>query len=211
MKFARLASTALLLLTTCLCTAAQRRTPAPKPSPAPSQATAAATPSSTEVRIALIDTAVFGDDKEGIIRFREAVNSLEAEFKPRQVEIENLKTRLDSLTKEVDTLSKASVVSPESLKAKREEADRVDREIKQKADTAQKALEKRYTEVTGPVSRDIGSALNAFAERRGITLTLDISKLLPAILTIAPGADLTKEFVAEYNSKNPASTAPAKP
>ena len=97
------------------------------------------------------------------------------------------------------------------MKSKTEETERVGQQIKEKQETAQKALEKRYAEVTGPISRDIGSALNAFAEQRGITLTLDISKLLPAILTIAPGADLTKEFIADYNSKNPAPTSPTRP
>jgi Skp family chaperone for outer membrane proteins len=190
--------------------AAQRRTAKAAPTPPQTEATNQAA-SGKEVRIALINTAAFGDDKEGIIRFRDAVKALELEFRPQDLEIQNLRTRYETLSKEVETLAKASVVSQESLKAKREEVERVGQQIKEKEETAQRSIQKRYQEVTGPISRDIGNALMAFAEERGITLTLDISKLLPAILTIAPGADLTKEFIAEYNSKHPASTAPAKP
>ena len=210
MKITRLAYAAVLLFTICLSVAAQRRTPAPKPAATPPQATGT-TRDPKEVRIALVDTGVFGDEKDGIIRYRDAVKSLELEFKAPHDEIETMKARYETLVKELDTLSKASVVAPESVKAKKEETERVEREIKQKQETAQKALEKRYQEVMTPISRDIGEALTAFAAQRGVTLTLDISKLLPAILTIAPGADLTKEFVADYNSKHPSLPAAARP
>ena len=201
---------ALLLIATTMITA-QRRAAKAAPTPPTKTGAESATIPAKEVKIALIDTGVFGDDTRGIIRFRDAIKTLESEFKPQDTEIDNLRTRYENLAKEVDALSKASVVSQESVKAKRDEAEKVGLDLKQKQEAVQKALEKRYQEVTGPISRDIGNALTAFAERRGITLTLDISKLLPAILTIAPGTDLTKEFIAEYNSTHPASTAPAKP
>lgn len=185
---------------------AQQRTVPPVSAPA-----SAATSTAKEVKIALVDTSLFGDEKEGILRFRDAVKSVEAEFRVHQGELDNLKKRFDAATKEVEALSKAPVVSQESISAKTEEAQSLERQIKRKQEDAQQALEKRYSEVTGPVSRDIGNALNAFAEQRGITLTLDISKLLPAILTIAPAADLTKEFVAEYNRTHPAQAPAPRP
>lgn len=188
-----------------LITAQQRRV---RPASVPASA---ATSTTKEVKIGLVDTSIFGDEKEGIIRYRDAVKSVEAEFRRHQGELDDLKKRFDAASKDVEALSKASVVSQESIKAKREEAESLEREIKRKQEDAQKAFEKRYDEVTRPVSRDIGDALNAFAEQRGITLTLDISKLLPAILTIAPAADLTKEFVAEYNSKHPAQAPATRP
>ena len=210
MSISRLLSAVALVLIAATMMAAQRRTAKPAPTPAKTEA-AIESNSGKEVRIALINTAAFGDDKEGIIRFRDAVKALELEFRPQDIEIQNLRTRYETVTKEVETLSKASVVSQESVKAKRQEAEQVAQQIKEKEETVQRSIQKRYQEVTGPISRDIGNALTAFAEQRGITLTLDISKLLPAILTIAPAADLTKEFVAEYNSKNPGIAAPAKP
>jgi hypothetical protein len=49
------------------------------------------------------------------------------------------------------------------------------------------------------------------ARQRGITMTLDMSKLLPAILTALPTVDITQDFIAEFNSKNPRSGAAARP
>jgi hypothetical protein len=49
------------------------------------------------------------------------------------------------------------------------------------------------------------------ARQRGITMTLDMSKLLPAILTALPTVDITQAFIAEFNSKNPRSGAAPRP
>jgi Skp family chaperone for outer membrane proteins len=71
---------------------------------------------------------------------------------------------------------------------------------------------KRYEQVVSPVSRQIGAALDQFATQRGITMTLDISKLLPAILTMVPAVDLTQAFISDFNGKNPRTgAAPATP
>ena len=206
MNIFRFTGAVVFLLVGSSIIAAQQRKVPPVSAPA-----SAATSTTKEVKIGLVDTSVFGDEKEGIFRFRDAVKVVDAEFRGHKGELDNLKTRYDAAVKEVEALSKASVVSKESIAAKTAEAESLEQQIKRKQEDAQKALEKRYNEVTGPVSRDIGNALNAFAEKRGITLTLDISKMLPAILTIAPAADLTKEFVAEYNSTHPAQAPAPRP
>lgn len=213
MNISRLAGAAALILTTSFLVAAQRRTANPTATPPARvpQPGAVVTPTPGAVKIGLVDTSVFGDEKEGIFRFRDAVKSVESEFKPQQVELDSLKTRFDATLKQIAELSKASVVSQESIKAKQGEAETLERQMKDKQEVAQKAFEKRYNEVVGPVSRDIGNTLTKFAEERGITLTLDISKILPAILTIAPAADLTKEFIADYNGKNPSPTPSPSP
>ena len=42
-------------------------------------------------------------------------------------------------------------------------------------------------------------------------MILDISKLAPAILTVNPAMDVTQAFIAEFNSKNPATASAASP
>jgi hypothetical protein len=49
------------------------------------------------------------------------------------------------------------------------------------------------------------------ARQRGITMTLDMSKLLPAILTALPTGDITQAFIAEFNRKNPRRGAAPRP
>jgi Skp family chaperone for outer membrane proteins len=74
-------------------------------------------------------------------------------------------------------------------------------EYEKKKKEYEAALEKRYDEVVGPISAEIGKGLVAFARQNGITLILDADKLLPAILTLDPAMDVTKAFVTAYNEQ----------
>src|SRR5258708_10934614 len=96
-----------------------RPTPTPLPKPAATPvANSAAVPDS---RIALIDTSIFGDEKNGIYRYVDAAKSVEAEFKTRSDEVQNLQNRLNALANEIQTLSKAPVVDQKTIQAKQQQ------------------------------------------------------------------------------------------
>ena len=52
--------------------------------------------------------------------------------------------------------------------------------------------------------------MDAFAKARGITMILDGSQV-QGILYAAEGLDVTKAFISDYNSKNPATAAVTPP
>ncbi len=180
---------------------------------APARPTAAATPAANtnatvpDSKIAFINTEAFGDEKAGITRYINAVKSLEKEFQPRQNELNTMQTRLKTLADEVQKLSGAAVVSQDSIRAKQEEAEQLQRDIKRKKEDADAAFQKRYEAVVSPISQEIGKSLDDFAKSRGITMILDISKLAPAVLTINPAMDVTQAFIAEYNRTHPATAS----
>jgi Skp family chaperone for outer membrane proteins len=183
-----------------------RPTPTPVPRPtAPPPVRPAAAPNAPvpTTKIALVNTDAFRDEKVGIARYLKAAKSVDAEFQPRNAELSNLQTRIKAIADEITKLSANPVVSPETIRAKQEEAARLQRELKYKKEQADADFEKRYTEAVLPVSRDIGNALIEYANQQGLTMILDISKLEPAILTLNPAADVTLAFIADYNSKHP--------
>jgi len=188
-------------------TGGPRPTPTPLPKPAATPiANSAAVPNS---RIALIDTSVFGDEKNGIYRYVDAAKSVEAEFKTRSDEVQNLQNRLNGLANEIQTLSKAPVVDQKTIQAKQQQGQTLQAEWKTKKDRLDEDASKRAEQVIAPISSQIGAAMDQFARQRGVTMTLDTSKLLPAILTAVPAIDLTQAFIADFNSKNPRTgTAP---
>ena len=189
-------------------TTAPRPTPTPAPRPAATPvATNAAVPDS---RIALIDTTAFGDEKNGIWRYVDAAKSVEAEFKSRSDELQNIQNRLDALATEIQTLMKAPVPDQKTIQARQQQGVSLQAEGKTKKDRLDEDVSKRYEQVIGPISNQIGAAMDQFARQRGITMTLDTSKLLPAILTALPSTDLTQAFINDFNSKNPR-TAPTSP
>ncbi len=182
---------------------AQPRPAATPPRPAAPQPTPVAKANVPNTRIAIVDTSVFGDEKAGIKRYLNAVKNVKFEFGPKHTELNNLQSRIKALTDEITKLSGSSVVDPKSIQAKQEEVERLQRDLKYKKEQADADVEKRYKEVVGPVSTDIGKALDQFAVQNGLTMILDITKLLPAVLTVNPAVDITQAFIAEYNSKNP--------
>lgn len=199
------------------------QTTAPKPTPTPlPRPTAtplprpAATPAPVntgvpESKIALIDTVMFGDEKNGIFVYVDAARKVELEFQPRTNELKNLQNRLNTLATEIQTLRKSTVVDQKTVQAKLSEGERLQQEAAGKKERLDEDVSRRYQQVVSPVSNQIGAALDLFARQRGITMTLDMSKLLPAILTAVPTVDITQAFIADFNSKNPRAGAAPRP
>jgi Skp family chaperone for outer membrane proteins len=185
--------------------------PAATPAPRPTATPAAINAPVPESRIALIDTAMFGDEKNGIFRYVDAAKSVQAEFKARTDELQNLQNRLNALANEIQTLSKAPVPDQKTIQMRQQQGENLQLEWNTKKDRLDEDLSKRYQQVVAPISKQIGLAIDQFVRQRGVTMTLDLSKLLPAILTAAPAIDLTQAFIADFNSKNPRTGPPARP
>ena len=184
--------------------AAPRPAPVATPRPAPAQTTPVAMPANVPAsKIALVDTTVFGDQKVGIRRYVNAVNSVEKIFEPKSLELRNLQNQIKVIADDIAKLNNNPVVSPESVRAKQDEGERLQRELKYKKEQADADFQKRYTEVVGPISNDIGNALIQYASQNGLTMIFDISKLAPAVLSVNPAMDVTQAFIADYNSKHP--------
>lgn len=212
MKIFRLiAATMFLAAIAAVPSFAQQRTgtsaaqPPAAPATGPAQA-GAVVPAS---KIAFVNTAVFGDEKAGISRYIAAVKNLQVEFDPRQKELITLANRIKAIADDIGKTE--NVQDPKVTQGKREEGERLQRELKFKKEEAEAAFQKRYEQVVGPISADIGKALDVFARQRGITMILDVSKMGDAILTVDVGMDVTSAFITEYNSKNPTTASTAAP
>jgi Skp family chaperone for outer membrane proteins len=194
---------ACLVLIAFIPAAAQTRpapTPTPKPAAPPTPPAAVNVPAT---KIGMVNTEVFRDEKAGIARYLRAVKSLDAEFQVRNTELRGLQTRLKTIADEITKLNGQPVVAPESIRAKQDEGERVQRELKYKKEQADADFQKRYNEMVSPITRDIGNALSDYANQQGLTMILDISKLESALLALNPATDVTLAFVADFNRKNP--------
>jgi len=193
---------------------AARQTPAPRPA-APATQTPApqGTVAVAEGKFAIIDTDAFSDPKQGIQRLVAAFQVVEREFKPRRDEVQQLQTRYDTLVKDINNTK--SVANQAELAGKAEQAEQLKTEIERKQQDGQKALEKRVQDLTQPIYQDIGNALQAYCRARSILVIFDVSKMPGQVMVVNEGIDITDAFIADYNQRNPASTAstttPGKP
>jgi Skp family chaperone for outer membrane proteins len=177
--------------------------PRPAVTPGPTAPSTAAV-SVPDSKVALIDSSAFADEKQGIAKFVAALKRVNAEFQPRQTELQNLQLQIEKATSD---LQKAAPV--QDAKVTQQQQERIalmEKDFKRKGEDAQLAFNKRLEEVLGPIYEDIGKALDGFAKARGITLILDVTKV-QGIVSAADAMDITRAFIAEFNSKNPATAS----
>lgn len=158
-------------------------------------------------KMGFLDTGAFYDDKIGITRLVNAYKALNAELKPRNDELQTMATRIQTLEKELtdlqDKANKGVQIDRNAANAKSEEYEKLKREFKFKQDDFKAVYERRRVAVVGPVSQEIGAALNEFAKQKGFGVLMDVSKFeqAGALLFYSEAADSTKEFIAFFNAR----------
>jgi outer membrane protein len=157
-----------------------------------------------DAKIALVNTDDFADEKTGILRLVAAMKRVDAEFQPRRTELQTLQQQIEKAT--ADLNKAAPVQDPKVTAQQNDKIEQMKKEYQRKGEDAQASYQKRLQEVLGPVYEDIGKALDAYAKAHGITLVLDVTKI-QGIVSASESLDITKPFIAEFNSKNPATAS----
>src|SRR5689334_15296610 len=204
MKIARIFVIVAVLAIVAASVSAQQRRADPPPAAPATQQTTVAVPDS---KIAMIYSDAFMDPKTGIAKFSTLLNTLNREFQPRQTELQGLQTRINTLTKEISDTQ--SVADPNTIRQKRDQLDQLNTEFKRKGEDAEAAYNKRRQDIFLPLQQDIAKALEAFAKARGITVIVDGSQV--PVVYAADSIDITRAFINEFNSKNPATAAVTTP
>jgi Skp family chaperone for outer membrane proteins len=161
-----------------------------------------------ETKIALVNSDDFNDEKGGITRLVVAMKKVDTEFGPRRTELQNLQAQIEKAT--ADLAKVQAMQTPAVNQQQQEKIDQMKRDFQRKGEDAQAAYQKRLQEVIGPVYEEIGKALDAYAKAHGITLILDVTKV-QGIVSASDSLDITKAFIIEFNSKNPATAAVTPP
>ena len=139
-------------------------------------------------KIALIYSDAFLDAKTGIARFSVVVTNLNREFQPRQT---------------------AAVADPRTLQQKQDQLEQMKKEFQRKGEDAQTAYDRRRKEMFTPLQDDIGKALEVYAKANNINVIIDGSQV--PLVYAADTLDITRAFINDFNSKNPATAAVTTP
>jgi outer membrane protein len=157
--------------------------------------------------MAVIYTDLFLDQKTGIAKFNSVMTKLNGEFRAPKDELTQLQTRGQALEAEITKLREAPEGTPidqRSLQAKIDQLDQLKKDIQRKGEDAQAAYNRRRQELFGPLQEEIGKA-EAFAKARGINVIIDAAQV--PLLYAADSIDITRAFIADFNSKNPVTAA----
>ena len=157
-------------------------------------------------KIAVIYSEAFQDPANGLARFTAVISKLDAEFKPVQDDLGQTAARLRTMQDEINKLQQGNpAATPQQIQAKVDQFDEQKKAYDRKGEDAKAAYAKRRAELLNPLQEDIGKALDAFGKAHGIMMILDGSQL--PLIYAADGVDVTRAFIAEYNARNPATTA----
>ena len=202
MKIDRLIAAVAFIAAVVVSPALAQTKPAAQP-PTP-QTTAPQTSAAVpESKIALIYSDLFMDPKTGIARFNNLLATLNREFQPRQTELQGLQQKIQTLTDEIEKTK--SVAEPVALQRKVDDLEQMKKDFQRKGEDAQAAYNRRRQEIFNPLQVDIGKALEAFAKQRGITVIIDGSQV--PVVYASESIDVTRAFINDFNSKNPATAS----
>lgn len=205
MKIDRLIALAFVVAVAVSPAFGQTRPAAPAGSPAPVQ-----TGNVPDSKIAMVYTDLFLDPKTGIAKFTSLINTLNREFQPRQTELQQLQEKIKQLTNEINQAQAASsVVDPKSVQAKIDQLEQFKKDATRKAEDGQAAFDRRRKDLFAPVQDEIAKALEAYAKQHNINVIIDGSQV--PLVYAADSIDITRAFINDFNSKNPATAAVTPP
>jgi Skp family chaperone for outer membrane proteins len=202
---------ALIVMAFAISVSAQQQRPAgapAQPTPTPTAPTTAATVALPMSKMAVIYTDLFLDQKSGIAKFNNIVNKLNSEFSALKNELTQLQNRAQALETEITKLREAPEGTPidqKALQAKIDQLEQLKKDIQRKGEDAQASYNRRRQELFAPLQTEIGNALEAFAKARGINVIIDAAQV--PLLFADEKIDITRAFIADFNSKNPVTAA----
>lgn len=164
----------------------------------------------TAPRFGFVDVNAFEDEKAGITRLVNANRALVLEFQPAENEINTIRTKLQGLAREIQTLNEAlqrgnPPVDRKTLEDKSAEYQRLLEEGQAKQEQLQQRVQERQAAVVGPIFQEVRTALNDFAKQRGYTAILSRE----TVLALSDDKlDVTKDFITFFNAR-PAAPAAA--
>jgi outer membrane protein len=191
-----------------LTTAAVAQTAAPAIPPASTtQPAAAQPPQAVPAKIAIIEyEEVAAATNEG----QKAVADLQKKYEPQKTHLDQLRTEVDSLTKQ---LQSAPATMSDAEKATRARTiDTKQKQLQRDAEDAQNSYQSDVQEVIGKVAQKLGPVVMKYVQQNGYTMLLDNNgPPQQGGLTVlwAPGTDISQAVVEEYNKTTPNIAAPA--
>jgi Skp family chaperone for outer membrane proteins len=187
------------------CVSEQAQQPSGVTAPSASSLSTGAAP----FKIAVIEMEAFYDPEKGITRLIRAIGSVDQEFEPLRKELRGMRQGYQGLA---DEIAKAtSTTDSRALQENRFRAESMWRELRNKAEDAEQAFERRLQQILGPIEDDLQKAIAPYAEQRGISLVIDRAEARDVILYVAESANVTQDFIGEYNRRASSATPPAKP
>lgn len=149
---------------------------------------------SAELKVGVVDLyRVLNESEEG----KKAISELQNMLEQRQKSLDEKQKKIQSLKEEYE--KKKAVLSEEARKSKEEEIERLSRDLQRIAADYQVELQKKQSEITQSMLKEIRQLINDFAQKEGYSLIIEKAEQL--ILFVTPNMDITDKIISLFNQK----------
>jgi Skp family chaperone for outer membrane proteins len=157
-----------------------------------------------KMKVAIVDVLAF---REQVGELKAKYDKLQTEFAPRYQQLESMQTKLSAQEK---TLAENKNLTPQQAAKLTEEYEQGKKEYQRTLEDSQAIARKREQEETEAIYDKLSKYLDQYCTKHGITHVFDARRLQETGLVVyaAPIANITNDFVKEYNKAYP---SPAKP
>ena len=196
-----------LAVSALLSLAAFAQTPTPPTRTASQNPPASEGGNGAQGKVAIVNTAAF---RLGIGEFKTTLEALTKEFEPQRNELLNLQKQIDDLKNKVQT--QIQTVQPSVANGWVEQGAELEKTFKRKTEDYEALFQRRGQEMVNPILDKINKFFGQYCEQRNIAIVLErqVSENSNLIVWAPAAADITEDFMKEYNKTHP-SSAPAAP
>jgi Skp family chaperone for outer membrane proteins len=158
-----------------------------------------------KMKIALIDYQIF---KERVGELKVKYDKLITEFQGRSQQLQAMQTKLEAQNK---TLQEGKNLTPQQAQKLAEDIEEQKKLYNRTLEDSQTLARKREVEETDAIYEKVNKFLNEYCVKNGITMLLDFGRLRDTRLGVyaADAANITEDFIKEYNKANPTTAASA--
>jgi Skp family chaperone for outer membrane proteins len=181
-------------------------TPQP-PRSTPQNPPASAGGAGAQGKVAIVNTSAF---RVGIGEFKTTLEALNKEFEPKNNELLTLQKQIDDLKNKVQTQS--PTVQPSVVNGWMEQGAELEKTFKRKSEDLESLFQRRGHEMVDPILDKINKFFGQYCEQRNIVIVLErqVGENSNLLVWAPASADITEDFIKEYNKAFPSST-PAAP
>ena len=165
-------------------------------------------PAAPAKRVALINSGVL---QEQIGEYKAKIDELNRRYEPQVKGLQDMADRINALESTIK--SQSNVLTPARVAEMTEQLAQMKRDYQRRAEDLQADGERAKNQALDPVKKKMSTFMQDFAAKRGIAVIVDIAAAFESntIVWYDVRAEITQEFVAEYNKANPVAAAPAPP
>jgi Skp family chaperone for outer membrane proteins len=163
----------------------------------------AAAGGATKTKVAIIDSMVFRDE---VLELKVKYEKLQVEFSAKGRDLESMQNSIANKQKVAQENKTLTLTQAQKLN---DEIEQLKKEYTRSLQDTQDNYNKRDKAETDDIYENIGKFLEQYCAKNGISTVLDVRRLQDTgvVVYYLPPANITKDFISEYNKANPVQTA----